>query len=976
MPRTLFDPVVRHLHRVADIDPTTEQTDAELLRLYVEQREEAAFTALLERHGGLVMSVCRRILPRRQDAEDAFQATFLTLIRVASSIRRSEAIAGWLYRVAHRIAIKAGTDMARRSVRERESVKTAPAATSAEVGLRELQEVVDEEVRRLPEKFRAPFLLCCLEGKTRTEAARELGWKEGTVAGHLAEARRRLQLGLARRGVALSSALAVAALTPHSEAALSPLLLNATREAALQCAAGTVTGGAISASVAALIQGATRTMFTTTRKTATAVLLLLLGVLTARTLAHHALAARETASAAAAAPVSEGEKAPPVAKADDGKTPADAEDKVEVTGRVIGPDGKAMRGAEVLLIPAPWTGSGEKARRTVRATSDGEGRFRFSASRSEFDRWTTLVAAAPGFGPGWVEVDKVPQSEQTLKLVEDAPITGRILDLEGRPIKGVVVKVQSVRGTPAEDLTPAFQAWQESADRGTAALTRYLSRPGWAGIPEQVTTDAEGRFRITGIGRERLAELKVEGETIQHRVLHVLCRPGADIAALTKLNPEKASPGIPQGPQPAVYGPTFEHVAQPCKTIVGVVKDKATGKPLAGVRINGSAPNHWWGDYAQTTTDDDGRFRLVGVAKAAHYSVSTYAGQPYLPSQQQVSDSEGLKPLTVDFQVVRGVQVKGRITDKETGKPVFCALWYFPLADNKFFQDLPGKDWYHHMTQGQRTEKDGTFSWTVLPGSGVITVRAEDEAMELYTEAVLDPAHKSRVYRDDGEGGLGQSFLSAGGTIESLTGHHAYRLIEPPQGSEPITCDIELDRGRKVTGTVVGPDGKPLSGATVMGLSALGGGPVQLKDASFTATTLSPARARTIAFIHKERKLAGQVVLRGTEKEPVTVKLEPWGAVTGRALDEEGRPLVDAECLINYQSNMVRWLFDSGRVRVKTDQEGRFRVEGLFPGVPFAINFLKKGKFHDPGDKYRELPLKPGETKELGDIKTTIFGAQ
>src|SRR6516162_6097224 len=154
MPRTQLDPVVRHLYRMAGADPTAERTDAELLRHFVERHEEAAFTVLLERHGGLVMSVCRRILPRRHDAEDAFQATFLTLIRHASSIRRTEAVGSWLYRVAHRIALKAGTDMARRTVRERQSGKAAQAPATSEIALRELQDIVDGEVRRLPEKYR------------------------------------------------------------------------------------------------------------------------------------------------------------------------------------------------------------------------------------------------------------------------------------------------------------------------------------------------------------------------------------------------------------------------------------------------------------------------------------------------------------------------------------------------------------------------------------------------------------------------------------------------------------------------------------------------------------------------------------------------------------------------------------------------------------------------------------------------------
>jgi RNA polymerase sigma factor (sigma-70 family) len=957
MPRTQLDPVVRHLAGMAGAD----RTDADLLRQFVEHREEAAFSALLARHGGLVMSVCRRLLPRRHDAEDAFQATFLALVRHAASIRHTDAVAGWLYRVAHRIATKAGTDMARRSARERQSARAGPPAPASEAALRELQAVVDEELRRLPEKYRAAFLLCCLEGKTRAEAARELGWKEGTVAGRLAEARRRLQQRLARRGVALTVALTVAALASDAAAALPRTLLAATRKAALQCAAGTTTGGAVSASVAALVQGATQTMFTPTVKTATAVLLLL-GLLTAGALTHRVLAAREPAPSAGTALAGE-----------DPKPAADASDEVEVKGRVVGPDGKSVRGAEVLLVLAPWTEKGEKASRRVRATSDADGRFRFGARRAEFERWTALVAAAPGYGPAWLQADQAPRAEQTLNLVEDVPIAGRILDLEGRPVKGAVVRVLRVQATPGGDLTPALKAWQENADRASDALGKNLLRPDWAGIPHEVTTGADGRFHITGVGRERMAVLKVEGETIEHRTLRVLTRPGADVAALTKADPEKARPGMARGAQPAVYGPRFDHPAEPSKPIVGVVRDRATGQPVAGVGVSGSVPNRYWEDYAQTRTDAEGRFRLAGVAKAAEYTLSAYAGKPYLPSQQRVGDSEGLKPLTVQFDLVRGVQVKGRIADKQTGKPVVCALWYFPLADNKFFKDIPGKEWYQTTIQGLTTDKDGAFSLTALPGSGLITVRAEGEAMGLYTEAVLDPAHKSRAYRDDGDGGLGQSFLSAGGGIESLTGHHAYHLIEPPPGTDTLRCDVELDRGKQVTGTVVGPDDKPVAGATAVGLTALGGGAVALKDTSFTARALNPARPRTVAFVHKGRHLAGVVSLRGDEKGPVTVKLQPWGAVAGRALDEEGNPLADAEFHVSYHANSIRWLFEVGRAKVRTDGQGHFRDEGLFPGVPFGITFVKRGKFRDPGEGYRKLAVKPGQTNDLGDVKTAIY---
>src|SRR5262249_17609725 len=152
-------------------------------------------------------------------------------------------------------------------------------------------------------------------------------------------------------------------------------------------------------------------------------------------------------------------------------------------------------------------------------------------------------------------------------------------------------------------------------------------------------------------------------------------------------------------------------------------------------------------------------------------------------------------------------------------------------------------------------------------------------------------------------------FLSAGGSIETLTGHHAYRLIKPPPGTDTITCDVELERGKTGTRTVAAPDDRPLAGATVLWLTALGGDAHLLKDASVTAQTLNPARPRTVAFVHKERKLAAQVALRGDEKGPLTVKLEPWGAVAGRALDDEGNPLADAELHVHYHANSIRWLF-------------------------------------------------------------------
>src|SRR5262249_10995636 len=150
-------------------------SDAELLRRFVAQDEQAAFATLVARHAALVWSVCCQVLHCEQEAEDAFQATFLVLARKAGTIRNGEAVASWLYGVAHRVAVKAGTRERRRQALTREArLPPAVAEPVCEAAWRELQTLLDEEVRRLPDKYRAPFVLCCLGQKSKAEAAREL----------------------------------------------------------------------------------------------------------------------------------------------------------------------------------------------------------------------------------------------------------------------------------------------------------------------------------------------------------------------------------------------------------------------------------------------------------------------------------------------------------------------------------------------------------------------------------------------------------------------------------------------------------------------------------------------------------------------------------------------------------------------------------------------------------------------------------
>jgi RNA polymerase sigma factor (sigma-70 family) len=255
--------------------------DAQLLERFVQGGDEAAFELLVWRHARLVHSVCRRILGDVHDAEDAFQATFLVLARKARGIGKRGALAGWLYTVARRVSLSARADRSRKASQERPlgGDVPAPAAPDSVTERDDVRAVLDEEVSRLPEKFRTPAVLCYLEGKTVAEAARQLGCPRGTVASRLARARHRLRTRLVRRGLAVSAGLPAALARPATAA---PALIRATARAAAPFANGkALSPGTMTARAAALTEEVLKAMLYRKIKVGVVLLLAVAGVLVA-----------------------------------------------------------------------------------------------------------------------------------------------------------------------------------------------------------------------------------------------------------------------------------------------------------------------------------------------------------------------------------------------------------------------------------------------------------------------------------------------------------------------------------------------------------------------------------------------------------------------------------------------------------------------------------------------------------------------
>jgi RNA polymerase sigma factor (sigma-70 family) len=271
---------MRHLRRAVLLQDGAGRTDGQLLASFIEKQDGAAFEALVRRHGPMVFGVCRRVVRHHHDAEDAFQATFLVLARKAPSVRPRERVASWLHGVALRTAMRAKALAAKRRGREKPIAQMPEPAAAAHDPWPDLRPLLDHELNGLPENYRLPILLCDLQDKTIKEAAGQLGWPQGTLAGRLARARKLLAKRLARRGLVPSAGSLAGVAAPNAASAGVPasLVSSAVKAASVVSAGQKAIAGVVPVRVAALMEGVMKAMLITKVKTVTAVLLVVAAV--------------------------------------------------------------------------------------------------------------------------------------------------------------------------------------------------------------------------------------------------------------------------------------------------------------------------------------------------------------------------------------------------------------------------------------------------------------------------------------------------------------------------------------------------------------------------------------------------------------------------------------------------------------------------------------------------------------------------
>jgi len=651
-------------------------------------------------------------------------------------------------------------------------------------------------------------------------------------------------------------------------------------------------------------------------------------------------------------------------------------DKV-ISLQVIGPDGKPVPRARVIVsrwrvVPGNGVGDAKDASErieVVRAAVDENGRYDLALEGLDPRKVDLQVlATAPGFGVGYY------LKKQPIRLrAGDTPIQGRVVDLEGRPIAGVKIRLGQI-------LVPAPEVTREPISKDDPrSRNGKLGLEGESLLPDGVTTDADGRFRIEGLGQDVLAQLSLTSPAIAFKKVEVLTRAMDRVAGLAW---EPAYAGLHE---PGTHGAVCTITVEPTRPIEGIVRDLETKEPIPGAIVTAaslSGSRLMIDGQVSTKTDARGRYRLIGLPKESGqgHELAVYPplDRPYFMTRHiRVPARPGLDPVPFDFELKRAIWITGKVTDVRTGKPVSASLDYFPFLTNERAKDYPNFDPRITASVGiktrYKTDREGRFRIPGLPGKGVLTVHTDDKAylVGVGAETIAGQTDQRQLPTYDH---IFSSF------------YQCLKEIDVPERTDTFTCDLGVDSGGSVRLRLIDESGKRVTGAVIRGRfpAAVDHDDNGLYEESVARVGgLAPGQPRRVLIQHHERKIGALFTIPPDgphQGEEITVTLHPTATLTGRLVDANGKPAqggVRIELAVDTTSFFQSFPSENAML----DANGQFRCENLVAGVycvtatnrpVLGLGPRMEPEAFKPFEIAKDLSLKAGQIAALGtfDVNT------
>jgi RNA polymerase sigma factor (sigma-70 family) len=973
-----LDTLMHRLRTMVAAGHYKELDDGVLLERFISLKDELAFRTLVRRHGPLVLAVGRRLLGAGADLDDLFQATFLVLARRAGSIRRQSSLAGWLYAVAYRLSRKLRKKLDRRRVHEQPQenldtiTETEPMASdpSARASMRELGAILDEEIQRLPTKYREPLVLCHLEGLSTAEAAKRLRCPVPTLKSRLTRGRELLRERLVRRGVTLSAAGVAVVFAEQACRAAAPLkLVHAAVHGAVAFAAKPVASAIVSAQAAALVKGMLKTA------TLTKLSVVLAALCTSAVLGFGATRVREQ-QVAETPPPDPGATLVPAAIRP--PTPSIQPQQLRVV--VLDPQGKPLADAKVHA--SIWTDDKNfKANRDYQTDTTGAAQVELPKTVQILRLW----ASKKGFARVFVNWDQGELASggaipPEYKIQLDSAVTagGRIVDEQDKPVAGAKVHVSL-----ANNLKPVKSDGRAQYDLST-----------------ETVTDIEGRWRIDGVPNHPEAKLSLQ---VSH--------PDFVIEELWGKNQQRA-------------GVTTEKLIQGTANLTlnrgVIVRGRVTGpddKPIKdAIVVLGDEP---YISQLQTKfpTDADGQFRLP--AQAPGETSLTVMAPGLAPQLRKVKLETGL--AAQDFRMEPGKPIRLRIVDA-AGMPVpKASVGIVGWKGSHSIRSLhnPNQPKAPDTKIPRQADAEGIWEWTAAPAEPVelnvhlqgyspskleiaggspmqsVTLKAEFRVTGRVSDAVtgqpipaftvipVDVFQKDSLIAERPHAEVGKngrfSFLATRSDIPLRLRIEAlgYRTQDGPEfhvgRDTPGPQDFRLQPSPAISGLVLDVNGQPLAKAKVRRATptegaelndTLGQGGASFTDAAGRFQFPDPGEPCAV-MVHTEAGFV-QAEFPANRHDLGTLRLQPWALIKGRFHDG-GKPIQGATIIL---SPIRLHGPDAPRIDLSmqtvTGADGSFQFPRV-PPVPVKVQVVlgpwQEASFHS--GPIVPLDLQPGQQADL-----------